>query len=385
MILGVLAALLLVVPGVLLALSWTSLGKLPSGARLARIGASPNFRDGRFANPVPVRSYALADVLQMVRDYRGGQQRVPAEPLAIEPRHRADYASLPAAGLRITWLGHSSVLVELDGTRVLLDPIFSERLSPLPFVGPRRFFPSPLAVEDLPPLDAVVISHDHYDHLDRASVLALASRTERFVTPLGVGSHLEYWGIPPEKIVELDWFEEVRAGGGVRLISCPARHFSGRALLGDRTQWASFAMVGPRHRVFFSGDTGFMPQFAGVGERYGPFDVTLVKIGAYGRGWPDIHLDPEQAVEVHELVRGRWLVPVHWGTVNLSYHAWTEPAERLVVAARERGVALAIPRPGELLEPGAPPAEPPAVKRHWPQIAWERAPDRRPRAERGTP
>ena len=371
-----LLGVLLVAGGVVLALAWTSLGALPSGARLARIAASPNHRAGAFQNPAPVRPYSLRDFWGMARDYAGGQQRIPAEPVPVEVRRRADYASPPASGLRLTWLGHSSVLVEIDGARILLDPVFAERLSPVSFAGPRRFFPSPLPVEELPPLDAVVVSHDHYDHLDRSTVLALAGRTPRFVTPLGVGSHLESWGIAPDRIVELDWWEEVLLGPGVRLAACPARHFSGRALLGDRTLWASFAIVGPRHRVFFSGDTGPMPQFAEVGERYGPFDVTLVKIGAYGRGWPDIHVDPEQAIDLHALVRGRLLVPVHWGTVSLSYHAWTEPAERLLVAARARGTGVAIPRPGELLEPGNPSSEAPQVRRWWPEVPWERGPER---------
>jgi L-ascorbate metabolism protein UlaG (beta-lactamase superfamily) len=370
-----LAGLAVVAAGVALALAWTSIGKLPAGARLARISASPNYRDGRFRSPVPVRPYSLADLRQMLRDYSGGQQRVPAEPPPVEKRRRADYAVPPASGLRITWLGHSSALIEIDGATVLLDPVFSERLSPFTFAGPKRFFPSPLALDEVPPLDAVIVSHDHYDHLDRTSVLALEPRTARFVVPLGVGAHLEYWGIPPEKIVELDWWEELRVSDGVRVVECPARHFSGRGGPGDRTEWASFAIVGPRHRVFYSGDTGPMPQFAEVGERLGPFDVTLIKIGAYGRGWPDIHVDPEQAVELHEQVRGRLLVPVHWGTVNLSYHGWTEPAERVIVAARRRGVALAIPKPGEMLEPAALPAEPPPVRRWWPEIPWEHAPD----------
>lgn len=372
--LAVALALVVAALGVLLALAWTSLGKAPSGERLARLRASPSFRDGRFASPVPVRGTSLSDLAQMARDYRGDQQRVPAAAPPFERRRRTDYDAPPASGLRLTWLGHSSALVELDGARILVDPVLADDpLSPLSFVGPRRFFPSPLALAEVPPLDAVVISHDHYDHLDRATVLALASRTRRFVTPLGVGSHLAYWGIPPDQIVELDWGEELLSGW-LRIVALPARHFSGRVLLGDRTQWASFAFLGPRHRVFYSGDTGFMPQFAEVGARHGPFDLTLVKIGAYGRGWPDVHLDPEQAVEVHELVRGGWLVPVHWGTLNLSYHGWTEPAERVIVAARARGVALVVPRPGELLEPGAPPAAPPPVPRWWPEVPWERAP-----------
>ena len=243
--LGYVAAALLVIAGVGLALAWTELGEKPSGARLERIQRSPNYADGKFQNPVAVQHYSLAAFWQMLKDYWGNQQRSPEVPPPVERRSARDYAAPPESGLRVTWLGHSSALIEIDGYRILLDPIFSERLSPFSFTGPRRFFPSPIAIDELPEIHAVIISHDHFDHLDRASVMALASRVDRFVMPLGVGSHLEYWGIANEKIVELDWWEEHRVGDGLRLISCPARHFSGRAGVGDKTQWASFALVGP--------------------------------------------------------------------------------------------------------------------------------------------
>jgi len=369
-VVGVVLGLVIVLVGAALALGWHAFGQLPSGPRLMRVEASPNYRAGRFQNLLPVRGYGLTDLWQMLRDYRGGQLRVPSVPLPMELRTRADYSQPPASGLRVTWLGHSTALLELDGVTVLVDPLFSERLSPWSFAGPRRFFPSPLPLAELPPLSAVIITHDHYDHLDRASVLALASRTERFVTPLGVGAHLEYWGIPPAQIVELDWWQEVSLDPSLRLVACPARHFSGRMLLGDRTLWASFALVGASHRVFISGDTGLMPQFAEVGERFGPFDLTLIKIGAYGRGWPDIHVNPEQAVQLHQSVRGRVLLPVHWGTVNLSYHGWTEPAERVLVAAQQQGVALVMPRPGALVE--LPQGDLPTPERYWPEVSWER-------------
>ncbi len=368
-VLGGLIGALLLSLAVGLALTWTAMGTRATGARLARMRASPNYRDGKFRNPVPVQPFTFVSIWQTLRDYRGGQKRVPDQPPPIERRSRADFATPPATGLRVTWLGHSSAIIEIDGSTVLLDPVFSERLSPVTFAGPRRFYPSPIAIDDLPPIDVVVISHDHYDHLDRPSVLALAPRVGRFVTPLGVGAHLEYWGVPADRIVELDWWQETPAGH-LRLVACPARHFSGRNVVGDRTLWASFAIVGPQHRVFFSGDTGPMPLFSQVGERHGPFDLSLIKIGAYGRGWPDIHVDPEQAIELQRQVRSNLLMPVHWGTVNLSYHAWTEPAERLLAAAAESGTAVVIPRPGQMFEPASPP--PPV--RWWPVVSWERAP-----------
>jgi L-ascorbate metabolism protein UlaG (beta-lactamase superfamily) len=361
------AAVLALALGVGLALAWKPMGQSPSGQRLERLRRSPNYARGRFQNQVAVRPYSFASIWGMLGDYAGGQERTPAAAVPVEVRHAGDYATPPSSGLRVTWLGHSSVLVEIDGVVVLTDPIFSERLSPLGFIGPKRFFPSPLSVDELPPIDAVVISHDHYDHLDQASVIELLPRVRRFVMPLGVGSHLAYWGIPDERIVELDWWEETRIGDALRLIACPARHFSGRGFSGDQTEWASFAMVGPGHRVFFSGDTGLMPQFEQVGHRFGPFDLSLVKIGAYGRGWPDIHVDPEQALELYRMIQGKLLMPIHWGTVNLSYHSWTEPAERLIVAAEHTRAKIVIPRPGALVEP----AEPPQVERWWPDVRWQ--------------
>jgi L-ascorbate metabolism protein UlaG (beta-lactamase superfamily) len=345
------------------------MGRAPSGERLERLRRSPHYRDGKFVNPVSVMPYSLGAAWQMMQDYSRGQKRVPDVPPPVDMRRGPDYVSPPESGLRVTWLGHSSALLEIDGTRILLDPIFSHRLSPLSFLGPTRFFPSPIALDDLPAIDAVVISHDHYDHLDYPSVVSLGRKAKRFVVPLGVGSHLEYWGVPAAQTTELDWWDETQIAGSLRVVACPARHFSGRALTGDKTLWASFALVGPKSRVFFSGDTGPLPEFTQVGERYGPFDVTLIKVGAYGRTWPGIHVDPEQAVELHQLVRGQLFVPVHWGTVNLSYHAWTEPAERAILAARRAGVEIAIPKPGQMFEPSRPPAR----ERWWPEVPWEPA------------
>lgn len=364
-----LLALLLLAAALGTALAWTEMGEVPRDDWLVRASLSSNYRQGRFNNLVPVRETSLADLWQMLRDYAGGGQTTPASPVPFEKRRASDYQKRPRSGVRLTWLGHSSVLLEIDGARILIDPAFSERLSPFSFVGPKRFFPSPLAIGELPPIDTVVVSHDHYDHLDRQSVIELGRRGIRFVVPLGVGSHLAYWGIDARQIVERDWWQVAEAGGSVRLVACPARHFSGRSLLGDKTLWASFAILGPKHRVFYSGDTGLSPEFSEVGQRYGPFDVALVKIGAYGRGWPDIHVDPEQALELSRMVGAKLFVPVHWGTVNLSYHGWTEPAERLIVAAEKRKVAIAIPKPGTLLEPD----RPPRVERWWPDVPWEDA------------
>ena len=242
---------------------------------------------------------------------------------------------------------------------IVTDPVWSKRCSPSSLTGPVRFHAPPIALGALPKLDAVVISHDHYDHLDMHAVRALAETGVRFFMPLGVGAHFEAWGIEASQIVELDWWDRAQAGGDeVELVATPGRHFSGRGLsVGSNvTQWACFAIVGPEHRVFFSGDTGAFPGFAEIGDRLGPFDATLIKIGAYAEDWPDIHLNPEQAVQAHQALGGRLLLPVHWGTFNLAYHAWNEPPERLLRAASKAGVSLALPRPGQMVEPSKPPS-----------------------------
>jgi L-ascorbate metabolism protein UlaG (beta-lactamase superfamily) len=251
--------------------------------------------------------------------------------------------------------------------RFLTDPIFSERAGPYSFLGPRRFAPPPLAVEELPLIDAVVISHDHYDHLDHRTIQKLAAaRAVRFLVPLGVRAHLQYWGVPAERIVELDWWETFSLGG-VTVTATPARHASGRMLLDDDAKlWAGWAFAGPAHKVYYSGDTGLFPGLADIGERLGPFDLTMIEVGQYGKAWPDWHAGPEQAVEAHRMVRGKVMLPVHWGTFQLAYHGWTEPIERTLVAATEKGVTLIVPKLGESVEPAAPPT----VERWWPEVPW---------------
>jgi L-ascorbate metabolism protein UlaG (beta-lactamase superfamily) len=217
----------------------------------------------------------------------------------------------------------------------------------------------PVPLSALPPVDAVVISHDHYDHLDVPTVRALARRSAApFLVPLGVAAHLRRWGVPDERIVELDWGEQARIGG-LTLTCTEARHFSGRGLQRNTTLWSSWALAGPVHRAFFGGDTGYTPAFAAIGAEHGPFDLTALPIGAYSERWPLIHMNPEEAVRAHlDLAGGPRgvLVPVHWATFNLGFHPWGEPARRLRAAAAEAGVRTAMPRPGERVDATAPPA-----------------------------
>ena len=351
----------------LIAEAWPALGGSIEGERLERVQQSPQYRDGAFQNVLPRvdSAFTAAAMWTFFTDQTPAQ--VPEAPLETVQRAGEDFTALRDS-LRVTWLGHSTLLVELDSARILIDPVWGERVSPSRFIGNRRFAPVPLALDDLPPLDAVVISHDHYDHLDMPTVRQLAERVPQWIVPLGVGAHLEHWGVAPQAITELDWWDSTLVAS-LELVSTPARHFSGR-FVNDQsaTLWSGWAILGHDQRVFYSGDTALTPEFAEIGARYGPFDLTLIESGAYDATWSDVHLGPEQAVAAHQMVRGRVMMPVHWGMFDLAMHGWTEPAERVRAAAARAGVAVAFPRPGESVTPETYPANP-----WWPDLPWETA------------
>ena len=350
-----------------LADAWSAFGARARGARRKRILASPNFRDGQFVNPLPRQDDMWLALRSWLRG--GGENRVPTDGVPVAPVDPGRFARAPETGLRLTWLGHSALLVEIEGRRFLTDPMWSRRAAPSRFLGVERFHDPPLALAQLPPLDAVVLSHDHYDHLDEATIRQLADGRIPFIAPLGVGAHLEHWGAAGDRITELDWWESTSVGD-VEVTCTPARHFSGRTLLDrDATLWCGWAMAGRDHRAYFSGDTAMFPGLEDIGKRLGPFDATMIEIGAYNAAWADVHLGPEQATLAHLAVGGGLMLPTHWGTFNLSLHGWTEPVERLMVAAQRHGIALAIPRPGESVEP----ASPPELIRWWPSLPWESA------------
>ncbi|HKW84158.1 MAG TPA: MBL fold metallo-hydrolase [Burkholderiaceae bacterium] len=333
-------------------LSLPPFGAKASGARLERMRANPQFENGQFVNVERQAAYTWADVrLLLDGQFLGNELREPPAPIpvvAVDPRRLAE---TPNPGLRAFWIGHASVYVEVDGVRVLIDPVFSDYASPFA-LGPKRFHPPPIALAELPRIDAVVISHDHYDHLDMATVRQLAARGTVFFVPLGVGAHLERWEVPMAQIRELEWWQE-GVVGGVRFVCTPTRHYSGRGLTDSRaTLWSSWSVIGPQHRFFYSGDTGYSKHFAEIGARLGPFDLSFIKVGAYGPGqpWIDIHMPPEDAVRAHVEVGGKRLFPVHWGTFNLAFHAWDEPIRRTVKAAAERGIDLATPRIGQMVD-----------------------------------
>ena len=336
-------------------LYWSSdwgatLGGKIEGERLGRVNASPNFADGKAQNSVET-NLGATDVREFLVEYfRGAKERKPPQPVPMVETDPTSLESIRNQGIRLIWMGHSTVYLEIDGTRVLVDPVWSERASPFSILGPKRSHPVPIALEDLPTVDVVVISHDHYDHLDPGVVRELAPQGVQFAVPLGVGADLEAWGVAADQIIELDWWEGA-AVGSLALVATPARHFSGWQVTDrDRTLWASWTLVGPKSRVFYSGDTGWQDDFKEIGDEYGPFDLTIMKCGAYGDGWPDIHINGIQAVEANQLLKGRRMLPVHWLTFDLALHPWEEPVIQAVETGAELGVEVITPQLGELID-----------------------------------
>lgn len=360
------AIVFLLVCAALLAAAWEALGKGPDAARRAVMEASPQWGDGVFENPEPLWN----DFVGMIRTGMNVSPVAnPSQDLPVVTGDRSRFAEPPGTGLRITWLGHSTQIIEIDGVTVITDPIFGGRAAPFTFAGPAPWYAPPIPLSELPPLDAVLISHDHYDHLQVETIQEMATWDTRFVVPLGVGAHLAYWGVPDDRITEVDWWDTLRLGD-VELVAVPARHASGRQVFDqNRTLWTGYALRGPQHRVLFSGDTGLFPGLTEIGERLGPFDVTMFEVGAYDRAWPDWHLGPEQAVRAHRMTKGRLFLPIHWGMWNLASHGWTEPVERVLVEAERWDVLTYVPRPGESFEPDGPPA----LSRWWPDVPWQTA------------
>lgn len=346
---------------------WRAFGRTASGARRARMEASPQWKDGSFVNPQPIINIYSGMIAGLLSTSDHASPSL-EQPMPFEKIDPAQFNQPARTGVRITWLGHSTKLLELDGYRVLMDPIWSERAGPLSWIGPRRWVEPLISIEQLPPIDAVLVSHDHYDHFDYRTISALNEKTKAvFYVPLGVGSHLEYWGVPLSRIVELDWWESGKIRE-LQIVAVPARHASGRTLFDqDGTLWAGYALLGPLHRAYYSGDTGLFPAMKEIGDRYGPFDLTMIECGQYHGTWPDWHIGPEQAVIAHRLVRGRVMMPTHWGLLQLAYHGWTEPIERAVAAAKQDGAKIIAPKLGQTIEPD----EAAELTKWWPKLSWQ--------------
>jgi L-ascorbate metabolism protein UlaG (beta-lactamase superfamily) len=303
----------------------------------------------KYENQLPTNmKMGMKSIVSMLRDsFVEKAKRRPKDTLNVEVFQPAESISVSDAP-RVTWFGHSAFFLEMEGQRLLIDPMFGPRPSPVSWVGTKRYKTNfSLQLEDFPTIDAIIISHNHYDHLDYHSIRKLMDKTSQFIVPLGVRQHLIKWGVHSDKIIEHNWWEELEFNG-LKLACTPARHFSGRGLFDrDSTLWCSWVIVGRETKIYYSGDSGYGPHFKEIGEKYGPFDLTLLECGQYDERWSNIHMIPEETVRAHLDLRGQMLIPVHWGAFTLSFHAWTDPVERVTEAALKYQVSISTPKIGE--------------------------------------
>ncbi|OCX52731.1 MBL fold metallo-hydrolase [Mucilaginibacter sp. PPCGB 2223] len=311
--------------------------------------SSAHFDGKVFVNPIPTKVGGEGNMGKLLYEYfiKSHPNRYPAKTPGPFSADLNKLNLLPPDTLRVTWLGHSGLIIEIDGKRILTDPVY-RRASPFQFMGPKRFFPAPIALDKLPHLDAIIISHDHYDHLDQQVIVALATKGTPIYTSLGVGAILQKWGISQTHITEMDWWQTADLGDGITLTSAPARHFSGRSLFNrNQTLWASFGIKGPVHNVYYGADSGMHPLFNEIGERLGPFDLAMLEVGAADPMWADIHMGPANATNAMLALGAKVLMPIHWGTFNLALHTWTEPVEDVMKYAAEKQIKLLLPAPGQ--------------------------------------
>lgn len=322
------------------------LGKDAEGKRLERMQSSSHYKDGKFLNPLKTEmDIPPGKMVEIFWDMMVmGKKNEPDRPIENVPFDQNMFLRDPQE-TTISWFGHSSLLIKMNGQVMLIDPVFSDRASTFSFVGPKRFaYEHDMTVDQLPPVDAVIISHDHYDHLDYETVQKLREKVSRFYTPLGVGAHLERWGIAPENIIELDWWETIALEGNLKLTATPNRHFSGRGFSRNETLWCSYVLEG-KHKLFIGADSGYYPSFKTIGEKYGPFDLTLLECGAYNKLWESIHMMPEQTAMAHQDLKGKILMPIHWGKFNLALHHWLDPMQRLEAKANALDIDVITPKP----------------------------------------
>ncbi|MBR9729090.1 MBL fold metallo-hydrolase [Shewanella intestini] len=303
--------------------------------------------NGKYQNTEISYQTGLADFWRITKAYLTQKRDAPSPTQAIPVTSLTKQQLMSEQHDAVYRLGHSTILMRIDNAFLLLDPVFSERASPVQWAGPKRFHQSPIRLDELPPISAVIISHDHYDHLDKATIEYLATQVDHFITPSKVGEHLIHWGVAPERITELSWWQSVNIGS-IKLTATPAQHFSGRGLFDrDQTLWASWVIAGQQHKVFFSGDGGYFSGFKTIGERFGPFDLTLIETGAYNELWLDIHMMPQQSLQAHIDLNGKAMLPIHNGTFDLALHDWFEPFEQISQLAAVHQITLLTPVFGE--------------------------------------
>ena len=330
------------------------IGGKPTGKRLERMQSAPNFKDGIFHNTVETKmEMSWSTIKESLGHYLFADKtkKNPREPIQVKEFSKAAFEQVSNDSIAFVWFGHSTVLLKIHGINLLIDPVIvGKRASMFYFMGPERFdYSHHITIEELPKIDAVILSHDHYDHLDYPTIKALNDKVDRFYVPLGVGAHLEEWGVQPDQITELNWWDEVEFQG-MKLALTPTRHFSGRGF-GDRfkTLWGSWVIIGPNKRLYFSGDSGYFPGFKEIGEKYGPFDLTFMECGAYNEGWSEIHMFPEETAQAHLDVKGKLLMPIHWGKFDLALHPWKEPVNRLAEKAKAKSIPLFTPQVGQVV------------------------------------
>ncbi|BDD02935.1 MBL fold metallo-hydrolase [Aureibacter tunicatorum] len=314
--------------------------------RKSKLEQSPNYKKGKFQNLVEMDKFNFSKTMRILKNYITDSH--PEKFAKVEfPIDDTPWNFDSKSDFWFSWLGHSTVFMSLEGKNILVDPVISKRASFVQWMGPKRMHPFPVDVKTIPDLDMILISHDHYDHLDKHAMKEFADRTKYIIVPLGVGQHLEDWGVSPDKIVELDWWD-VKNVGDIQVTLTPGRHSSGRGLMDqDETFWGGYAIKSDAKNIYYSGDTGFFDYFEEIGDRLGPFDMSLMQVGAYNEEWSSVHMFPEEAVEAQKMVKADVMLPLHWGTFDLALHSWYDPAVRVKKAMDQEGMKVVFPKLGE--------------------------------------
>lgn len=325
-------------------------GSYPEGSRLARITYSPHYANGEFHNQIatPVLAGETSTFSILAKNlFEHVENLSPSRPV---PANKTDLKALPPEQDMVVWLGHSSFFVQQAGKRILIDPVFSDYASPVPFSIQAFEGANLYTVDDLPPIDILLITHDHWDHLDYATLTALKDNVGQALVPLGVGAHLESWGYALAKIHEADWYDKLAVTDRLTIHLIPARHYSGRWLTRSKTLWGGYVLESGGRRVLFSGDTGYGPHFKELAQRFGGFDLVALDMGQYDPRWPYIHMNPEEAAQAAEELHAKALLPAHVGKFNLARHAWNEPFKRISAASKNKSYRLVTPMIGEPLQ-----------------------------------
>lgn len=343
--LSILVIVVILAVGTAAVLQLKPFGKSPSGKRLERIERSPQYRDGKFQNASETPMMTGDNAMwESMTEFFASKNTEPPKPI---PSVKINLKALPDSVPTLVWFGHSGYLLHIEGLNILVDPIFAESIAPVPWFMKSYAGTSVYSVEDLPPLDAVIITHDHYDHLNYETIIKISTKTKHFYTTLGVGEHLAYWGVPESAITELDWWESAALREGMTITAAPARHFSGRGIINNKTLWASFVFKTARTSLYIGGDSGYDTHFKTLGEKFGPFDLVMLECGQYNKKWALIHLMPEETVQASLDLKAKALLPMHWGRFTLASHTWDEPINRLQKEADVRGLQLCTPLIGE--------------------------------------